>query len=106
MQASEQTRTFVKNALGHFAAFFAELAGSEEDAAVAQLKMVSKVDAEAEQTLPPEQFDYYQHRRAYLMRIFRYRLFDSLRGQIEQAVLERAEELVREIELQPSKGAA
>ena len=94
----EESRKMVREALNHYAAFFAGVTEGHQEAALNNLARIKEIDASAESTLQNESLDYYRHKRTQLMRLFRLRLIDQLKDQVKQDVLEKAEALVSELE--------
>lgn len=94
----EQSKHFITQALSCYAAFFAGIAEDSEEHALSSLNEISNVDNKAQEELNEKELAYYMRRRTELMRIFRTRLVDELKGQVEDEILLRAEKLVADFE--------
>lgn len=100
MTPSPDSRQYVRQALEHYASFFASLAKDDEESAAQSLLNIKSNDSEADEILSPNDLDYYRTRKTYLMKIFRDQLMVQLEGQIQQDLFERAQTLAKQIEIE------
>ncbi len=95
---AQQPKQFVEQAIGYYAAFFADLTAGANEQASHQLELIRETDKRAERELAEKGFEYYKNRRTYLMRLFRHRLCEELKGQVEEQLLAQVEKLVEDLE--------
>ncbi|MDC0357557.1 hypothetical protein OAO01_01985 [Oligoflexia bacterium] len=98
-QNQNTSKYYIKESLNYYAAFFAGVAEKSDEVAMESLTKIRSVDSQAEKRLNEQELKYYKNRRTQLMRLFRVRLVEDLKGQIEQEILDKAENLVKDFEL-------
>ena len=98
--SSPQTRKYVRQALEHYACFFASLAQGDDDSAEKSLREIHSTDLSAGEALEDSEMSYYRTRRSYLMKIFRDQLMVQLQGQLQEDLFEKARTLAEEIEIE------
>ena len=87
-------RPYIEQALTHLAAYFAGVARGAHDQADEQVRQISNIDLKARSQLNPSEYETYITRRKQLLSLFGRRVVFELRGQVEEEVLERTQELI------------
>lgn len=97
-QLPEHLRDKVKLAVTHYARFYAELVGNQNDTAEREMAAISALDQTVKALEGEEAFSAYFERRSQLMRIFHFQLMKTLEGQVHQDILDKAGTLLERLE--------
>jgi hypothetical protein len=96
--SSEMMRTYIQESLREYAAFFVHIVegrSHEVDSAANALRLIEE---KARQSLSKRELGMFHSRKSALMGLFRERLFEELKDQVQFDVLEQATDLLKNFE--------